>query len=145
MTLSAPRLGAIAVLFDGENVLLARRRNPPDAGLWGFPGGHVELGESALDAAAREVFEETGITAEPLEYLTNIDVVRHGAEGRVTVHYLLAAVLCRYVRGTPMPADDVTEATWVPLARLRAGGLVTSDRVLPLAEQALLRLQARRD
>ncbi|OWJ87584.1 NUDIX domain-containing protein, partial [Paracoccus yeei] len=53
-----PVLAALAVLIDhdpdhGPRVLLVQRRNPPDAGLWGFPGGHVEPGETALAAAAR--------------------------------------------------------------------------------------------
>ena len=48
-----PRLGAIAVVLHQGKVLLVRRKNPPDAGLWGFPGGHVDAGETALDAAAR--------------------------------------------------------------------------------------------
>ena len=59
-----PLLGAIAVVVQDGHVLLARRRKEPDAGLWGYPGGHVELGETALAAAARELLEETGVTAD---------------------------------------------------------------------------------
>ena len=70
-----PKLAALAVVIRGDHVLLAKRRNEPDAGLWGFPGGHVDLGETALDAATRELHEETGVTARPLQYLTNIDVI----------------------------------------------------------------------
>ena len=68
-----PRLAALAVTLDGDGgqVLLVQRRNPPDAARWGFPGGHVEPGETALAAAARELFEETGIKAEkPLLFAT---------------------------------------------------------------------------
>ena len=46
-----PRLGAIAVLVRKGHVLLAQRTKMPDAGLWGFPGGHVEPGETAMEAA----------------------------------------------------------------------------------------------
>ncbi|MGV6850187.1 MAG: NUDIX domain-containing protein, partial [Marinibacterium sp.] len=68
-----PRLGALAVVLRDGHVLLARRANPPDAGLWGFPGGHVEPGETGLAAAVRELAEETGVIARPVDYLTNID------------------------------------------------------------------------
>lgn len=134
-----PKVGALAVVIDRGRVLLARRRNPPDAGLWGFPGGHVEAGETALAAAARELFEETGVVAEPLHYLTNVDVVRHDESGAVEHHFLLAAVFCRYREGTPVPADDISEAAWVEAGEVLSGTFSTSDsvdRVIRLALQA---------
>lgn len=143
-----PRLGAIAVLVQDNTVLLARRGNAPDRGLWGFPGGHVEPGETALQAAVRELREETGLIAEPLDYLTNIDVVRHAPDGTLAVHYLLAAVLCTHRGGTPVAADDITEAAWIPCDRVRAGALPMSARVAEVMDLALARLpgagQARR-
>ncbi len=42
-------------------VLLVRRAKPPETGCWSFPGGSLELGESIVDGAVREVAEETGI------------------------------------------------------------------------------------
>ena len=52
--------GAIVVLLHEGRVLLVQRGKAPDLGLWGFPGGHVEPGESAEAAALRELHEETG-------------------------------------------------------------------------------------
>lgn len=138
-----PRLGAIAIVIHADHVLLVQRRNPPDAGLWGFPGGHVEWGETALVAAAREVHEETGVAARPLDYLTNIDLIRPARGGEPGLHYLLAAVLCQYEAGTPVPADDALAAAWVPCRDVRAGALAMSDRVETLMDLALDR-QARR-
>jgi len=129
-----PRLGAIAVVLRGESVLLVRRGNPPDAGLWGYPGGHVEWGETALEAAARELLEETGVTATPRGYLTNLDIHR-GSEGVVLHHYLLAAVLCDYVDGTPHAADDALEAGWIHRDRLP--DLPSSPQVRALYELAV--------
>lgn len=135
-----PLLGAIAILVRGDLVLLARRTKAPDAGLWGFPGGHVEPGETALAAAVRELREETGIHAEPIEYLTNIDVIRHDDNGRVKMHYLLAAVRCRYLSGTPAAADDVSDAAWVSAADIAANRLPMSRRVGELVELARRRV-----
>ncbi len=139
---ATPRLGAIAVLVDGDRVLLAQRGKSPDRGLWGFPGGHVEPGETALEAARRELFEETGVRARPVEYLTNVDVIRHDAQGQVVVHYLLAAVLCADPLGTPRADDDAQDAAWVPVDQVRAGALPMSAQVAEVMELALLRSRA---
>ena len=56
-----PILGAIAVVYHRGEVLLIQRKTAPNAGWWGFPGGHVELGETAMEAARRELLEETGV------------------------------------------------------------------------------------
>lgn len=144
MPIDTPRLGAIAVVIRQSNVLLVQRRKAPDAGFWGFPGGHVEFGETALDAAVRELREETSVTATSIEYLTNVDVLRRSASGQVTAHYLLAAVLCDYQSGTPVAADDARDAAWVPVEHVRRGDLMMSDRVIPVMEMALKRDQFRR-
>lgn len=123
---------------DGH-VLLAQRGKQPDAGLWGFPGGHVELGETALHAAARELAEETGVIARPLGYLTNIDVLHHNPDGSLRIHYLLAAVQCAYISGTPLAADDVTDAAWIPIKDARANRLAMSDQVAGIMDMALTR------
>ncbi|MFT4960080.1 MAG: 8-oxo-dGTP diphosphatase [Paracoccaceae bacterium] len=132
-------LGAIAVVVRNDQVLLARRRKDPDSGLWGFPGGHVELGETALAAASRELLEETGVTATPIEYLTNIDVLHHNSDGSVAVHFLLAAVLCDYVGGTVQAADDVSDARWFDCDDIRAGSVLMSDGVADIMNMARAR------
>jgi ADP-ribose pyrophosphatase YjhB (NUDIX family) len=45
-------------------VLLTRRSINPGHGLWTFPGGFVDFGESVTDAAVRETLEETGLTVD---------------------------------------------------------------------------------
>ena len=107
-----PKVAAIAVVLDDDRVLLVRRKKEPDAGLWGYPGGHVDLGETALNAAARELREETGVIATPVSYLTNLDIITRDDTGAVQHHFLLAAVLCSFESGTPVAADDVSDARW---------------------------------
>lgn len=110
--MTQPKLGAIAVVQHTGRVLLVKRKKEPNAGTWGFPGGHVVLGETALDAAARELHEETGVTGKPVRYLTNVDVITTKGDGRVAFHFLLAVVQCTYESGTPVAADDVSDAGW---------------------------------
>lgn len=124
-----PRLAALAVTLRAGRVLLARRRNPPDAGLWGFPGGHVDPGETALDAAARELAEETGVIATPHRYLDNVDLIQRDPAGVLQFHFLLAAVLCDYVSGEPVAADDALEAAWWPVDHVLSGALPLSAHV----------------
>jgi 8-oxo-dGTP diphosphatase len=135
-----PRLAALAVTLRGDEVLLVRRRNPPDAGLWGFPGGHVDPGETALQAAARELAEETGVIATPRRYLDNVDLILRDDNGQLRYHFLLAAVLCDYVSGEPVAADDATEAAWYPIAEVLAAVLPLSAHV-----EDVLRLAAKVD
>ncbi len=139
---ATPRLGAIAVLVEGDRVLLAQRGKSPDKGLWGFPGGHVEPGETALEAARRELREETGLQARPVEYLTNIDLIRRNEAGEVIVQYLLAAVLCADPVGTPQADDDAQDVAWFPIDQIRAGTLPMSARVGEVMELALTRRRA---
>lgn len=131
-----PKLAALAVVIRDDTVLLVKRRNEPDAGLWGFPGGHVDLGETAMQAAIRELREETGILAEPVRYLTNVDVIEHCGSGAVRFHFLLAAVLCDYASGEPIAQDDVSEARWWRISDVGAGEIACSahvDSVLDMA------------
>ncbi|MEM8822309.1 MAG: NUDIX hydrolase [Pseudomonadota bacterium] len=102
-----PKLGALAVVERDGAVLMVRRARPPAQGLWGFPGGHVEWGETARDAAIRELTEETGITAHPGAHLGVIDVI--GSDH----HYLLVATHCHWQAGEPVAGDDADQAIWI--------------------------------
>lgn len=124
-----------AVIRDGQ-VLLVRRANPPDQGRWAFPGGKIELGERIEDAAARELFEETGVTAEPLTVFDAVNVFDHDADGLLRRHYILVAVLCRWISGEPVAGDDASQARWVPLAELDAQALALSFGVADVARKA---------
>ena len=50
----------LCFLTRGQEVLLLHRKRPPNAGLWNGVGGHIEVGETPLQACLREVQEETG-------------------------------------------------------------------------------------
>lgn len=130
-----PILGAIAVVIHESHVLLVQRAKAPDVGKWSYPGGGVELGETALDAALRELHEETTIIGAAPEYFTNVDVIARDDHGQVAHHFLLAVVHCNYVSGQPIAGDDAADARWVPLAQVAQ--LDTSASVTTVLEQAL--------
>lgn len=56
-----PRVGCGAAILSGDRVLLIQRLTEPEAGCWGLPGGKVDPGETAAQAAHREIAEELGI------------------------------------------------------------------------------------
>ena len=136
MTPCHPLLGVIGVIVHEDHSLLVRRSKEPDAGLWGFPGGHVELGETVAAGAVRELSEETGITATAGPFLDVIDVIQRDADGQVTVHYALVALRVDYVSGVPVAADDALDAAWVALEDIRAERLKMSRGVLRLIDLA---------
>jgi len=138
-----PRIGALAVVVQAGQVLLVQRSKNPDAGLWGFPGGHVEWGETVLQAAARELHEETGVTASPQHYLGNLDLLHRDESGEIRAHYLLVGVACRFESGTPRAGDDALDAAWFPTERVLNGALPMSARVPELLAQALARAENR--
>lgn len=60
---------AACIIFKKQNdkieVLLEKRGTPPNKNKWCIPGGHVEIGENPIDAAVREIKEETNLTLNP--------------------------------------------------------------------------------
>lgn len=58
-----PRIGIGCVVEKGEKVLIGKRKGSHGEGVWAFPGGHLEFGESVEACAKRELREETGLEA----------------------------------------------------------------------------------
>lgn len=97
-----PSVSAIVVNGAGE-VLLQKNK---DMGTWTTIGGMTEPGEDSADAVVRELFEETGIIAEPVRItsVTNTPVVTYPNGDKV--QYVITTFLCRPVRGEPRVNDD---------------------------------------
>lgn len=132
-----PVPAVIAVVVNGENVLLVQRSKPPDAGCWGFLGVRIEPGETVYEAAVRELEEETGLNAAAERVLTAIDVLDRDAQSVLRHHFVLVAVVCRDPVGTLAAASDALDARWFGLDEIDNPALATSPRVLELAEQAV--------
>lgn len=118
-----PEVAVLAITVENGKALLVQRKNPPDAGLWGFPGGRVEFGETLQQAAERELHEETGVTATAGAVLGHLENIKEG------FHYLLFGVLCSNATGTPLADDDALQAEWVDIAEIEAGERDLSQHV----------------
>jgi ADP-ribose pyrophosphatase YjhB (NUDIX family) len=126
-------VGAIAFDQDGR-VLLVRRGRPPAAGLWTVPGGRIEPGESAADACAREVAEETGLEVEVVSLAEVIERVGRAADGALEHHFVILDYLVRVRGGALAAASDATEAGW--FTRQEVGGLPTTRGLVAVLERA---------
>jgi len=129
-----PLVGIGVVLLKPGAVLLVRRAKAPSAGSWSLPGGAQELGETAEQAARRELLEETGLAAGPMRLVANVDSIHHDAAGRVQFHYTILDFAARWTGGVPQAGDDVTEAVFAPLDGLGPYALWSeAHRVIGLA------------
>lgn len=100
---------AVALIDAQGRVLIAQR--PPDkehAGLWEFPGGKVERGESPEAALVRELREELGVTVAP----ESLDPLTFSSGGRGARHLLLLLYRCTAWQGEPR-ALDAAAIRWV--------------------------------
>lgn len=133
-----PLVGIGVVLLKRDAVLLVRRAKAPNAGSWSLPGGAQELGETAEAAARRELMEETGLAAGPMQLAANVDSIHHDAAGRVQFHYTILDFAAAWVGGEPVAGDDVSAAVFAPLDGLEPYALWDeAHRVIAIARRLL--------
>jgi 8-oxo-dGTP diphosphatase len=120
-------LVAACALIDADGRVLLAKRPPgrPLAGLWEFPGGKVEPGETPEAALIRELDEELGIRV-PSKCLAPFTFASHAYEA---FHLLMPLYLCRKWEGE-MRARQGQELTWVRAKRL-------ADYAMPPADEPL--------
>ena len=119
-----PKLVVGAVFELDERIVLVQRDIEPGYGKWTFPGGFVERGERAEDAAEREVLEESGLEIEVAEIIG-----LYTYEGEVPAIAVFAA---RVVGGEPTPLDETMDVKSFP-----RDGLPWAEMAFPSTEQAL--------
>lgn len=110
-----PAVTTDCVIFGTEGcqvkVLLIERGNEPYKGRWAFPGGFLNMDETAEEGALRELREETGYEAARVEQFYTFSRVGRDPRGRTISVGFYAVVPLREVRG----GDDAARARWFTL------------------------------
>jgi 8-oxo-dGTP diphosphatase len=99
-----PKVVAGTIPVQDGRVLLTRRSINPGRGLWTFPGGFVDFGESVTDAAVRETLEETGLAVD----LTGLLNVYSYPGSPVIIVYT-----ARVTGGTLTPCEENDQLEWL--------------------------------
>jgi 8-oxo-dGTP diphosphatase len=132
-----PIVAILVVVLRGDKALIVQRKQQPNAGRWGFPGGVLELGETVFQGAMRELMEETGIVAEPAGFLDIHDAITRDDEGRVQFHYTLIAVRGVWRSGEGVAGDDAADCAWTTRDEVLAGKYPTFPTLIPLFDKAI--------
>ncbi|WP_414755197.1 8-oxo-dGTP diphosphatase MutT [Anabaena sp. CCY 9910] len=103
----------VAVIWNDQQQILIDRRRPGGVmgGLWEFPGGKIEPGETVEQCIQREIYEELGIFIEVGECLITIDHTYTHLRVTLTVHH------CSLLKGIPQPLE-CDEVRWVTVDEL---------------------------
>lgn len=123
--------------FDGTrlNVLLIERGNDPYKGCWAFPGGFLNMDESALEGAKRELYEETGLRDAYIHQFHAFSAPDRDPRERV-----ISIAYFALVRLTDVKAgDDAAKAQWFPLDEIPPLAF-DHDKMLREALKALRRM-----
>ena len=120
-------------------LIVQRGKAAAMGGLWSLPGGHIEPGEHAADAACREVIEETGVQVELVGLVAVHDALIHNHAGDLVGHYVIAVHVGRYVSGEAKAASDVAAARFVAIDALDEVALTAGAQDLIRRASAMLK------
>ena len=132
-----PQAGGLVVRDDDDRVTVLLVRAKKDPRVWVFPKGHIEPGESAAEAAVREVEEEAGVVAELLGPIGAPQEFQSGKE-QVSVQYFLMRAR------SESASSEGREKRWFPVDEaLRALSFEDARQLVRDAQSALAGRSAR--
>tara|TARA_B100000029_G_scaffold493464_1_gene556023 strand:- start:395 stop:835 length:441 start_codon:yes stop_codon:yes gene_type:complete len=109
-----PIVGVGVVVFNGDSVLLIKRKNPPRENELSLPGGAQKLGETVSETAVREVFEETGLKIKLHGIVDVVNAIYLDKAGEVQYHYTLVEFVAISEGDTILVAGtDACDPVWV--------------------------------
>lgn len=120
---------SVAILHEGR-FLLVRRGRAPAKGLYAFPGGRVEAGETREQAVIREALEETGAQLANVAHVIDLEIP---AENDDRIEFVLSVHSASYAGGTVVAGDDADAAVWVTVDEMEQ--LPLAGSVLEIARQ----------
>eukprot|EP00922_Rhytidocystis_sp_ex-Travisia-forbesii_P016813 GHVS01025109.1.p1 GENE.GHVS01025109.1~~GHVS01025109.1.p1 ORF type:complete len:251 (+),score=19.73 GHVS01025109.1:215-967(+) len=121
--------------YDPVSYLLIRRAKEPGKGKWSFPGGRIRLGETSVDAASRELEEETGIGPPDVQLyphaICSSDAIYRESDGTISFQYVISQFHGKARPNClPTPGSDASAVQWLSLkeiAELSSAGLLGGD------------------
>ena len=126
MTIATPIRAVSAAICHQGRFLLVRRGRAPARGLYAFPGGRVEAGETLEEAVRREVIEETGALLSDVAHLVDLELASEQENERI--EFILSVHKAGFAGGEIVAGDDAEAAFWFTLEEMAA---------LPLAGSVL--------
>lgn len=113
---------AIAI-FNGKEILLAKRKNPPFAGQLDTLGGFVNAGETFEAAALRELKEESNLEGRVVRYLDSFPDT-YGDDGQAVINFYLEIEI---IGGQIQAGDDVASLAYYPIKKIKLEQLAFSN------------------
>lgn len=108
------KIGAGCVIIQNGKTLLAKRKGSFAAGYWGSIGGHVEFGETPIEATKREAMEELGVEIGNVQFAACASIQKFGKQ------YIDVSFTAEILSGEPRicEPDKVEELGWFDLNNL---------------------------
>jgi ADP-ribose pyrophosphatase YjhB (NUDIX family) len=123
-----PKVAAAALIQRNGQVLLVRRANDPQRGLWTLPAGFVDAGEDPRTAVERECLEETGLQVRVM----GLQDVLYGREHSRGAHILIV-YRAEILSGALVAGDDVDRAAFFAIDALPPLAFSTTEKILKIA------------
>ncbi|WP_338603789.1 NUDIX hydrolase [Sulfolobus tengchongensis] len=111
--MNRPLVAVGCLVISDNKVLLVKRKNPPNTGLWAIPGGKVEYGETLEEALKREMKEETGLEVTIGNLVSIVQVVSEG------FHYVILDFECKPIGGELRASTDALQVEYVPFDKIK--------------------------
>ena len=122
---------SVVLLFNEKNEILLEERL--DDGYFDFPGGGIDLGETAEEAASRELFEETGLVADELEFfkLYTGEITHYIYANGDEIYGVDSVFICKKYHGKLTPqADEVKALRFYPLDKIPEKMWIRNTQIL---------------
>jgi 8-oxo-dGTP diphosphatase len=114
--------------------LLIERNHMPFQGEWAFPGGFIEMEETAEECAFRELGEETGLAAKNLEQLVTVSKLGRDPRGRTVTVFFYGFI--NYDNALVRAGDDAKKAAWFPVNKMPSLAF-DHNEIIPVALKRL--------